>query len=427
MARSSESRPIGLLALLRRRREFRRLWTGEVVSYAGDWLTYVAVAVLALQTGEGLVALAMVLVVHSLPHALIAPVAGVLTDRLDRRKVLVGAAVVQGVLALGMAAAAWAGALVLLQGLLLARVAVAAFFVPAQTAAVARLVEREEIQTANALASATWSVMFAVGVGLGGVVAALLGPTLAILVDAVTFGIAAIILLPLPAMRPLPGASIPGAGEQGSLGAAWAIARRSPRLLEAVLAKTPLALAGGGAWVLLNQRADMFAIFGSAALTLGIVQAVRGIGTGVGPFVLARVQRRWSEGFAWGLSAIATFAGVALLPFATGVWTLGAVALLWGMGIGANWVATTSRMQREADDAVMGRLASIDFLTFTAGSTVSALAGALLGDALALPEAAAWLALALGLGSWLLLRWYTRRSAVRTGAPGALAPAPAAL
>ena len=51
----------------------------------------------------GAVALAMVLVVHSLPHAVLAPFAGVLVDRMDRRKVLAYSPMVQAVLARAMA------------------------------------------------------------------------------------------------------------------------------------------------------------------------------------------------------------------------------------------------------------------------------------------------------------------------------------
>ncbi len=51
--------------LLRRRPDFRRLWVGDIVSYLGDWLAYVAVSLFALEHGESLLAVALVFVIHS--------------------------------------------------------------------------------------------------------------------------------------------------------------------------------------------------------------------------------------------------------------------------------------------------------------------------------------------------------------------------
>ena len=54
-------------------RGFRRLWAGDAISLFGDWFTYVAVGALAVEAGEGLLAVAIVLLGHSLPRALLGP------------------------------------------------------------------------------------------------------------------------------------------------------------------------------------------------------------------------------------------------------------------------------------------------------------------------------------------------------------------
>lgn len=147
--------------------------------------------VTALKHGEGLLALAAVFVVHNLPHAGLAPFAVAVADRFDRRRVMIISNVLQAFLALAVAGAAAGGSLTAMQLLLLARVSVSVFFVPAQHASVPRLVARDELPLANTLSSSTWSVTFAVGVGA----------QWAIVIDAFTFAAAAALLIGLPALE----------------------------------------------------------------------------------------------------------------------------------------------------------------------------------------------------------------------------------
>lgn len=401
----------GLLALLARRPHYRRLWLGETVSLLGDWLSYVAVSVLALESGQGALGLALVFAAHALPSALTSPLAGVLADRVDRRRLLVGVQLGQAALMVGMVAAAAVDALVVVQLLLFARSAVAGFLYPAKSAALRRLVDDDELIDANSLDAATWSAAFAIGTALGGVIA-LAGPVVALSLDALTFVVAACIFARLPALpidrgqRRVDGVGVGvGVGVGGELVDAFRITWMRPALLEATFSKAPVALAGGAAWVLLNLTADRTRLLGSAALALGLLQAVRGVGTAIGPLLARRlVARGWSavallRASVWlTLVAIAAFA---LSRSATGLLT---AALVWGAGSGGYWVFSASEMQRLADDHTIGRISAIDQLFFTVGMSAAALAGGALVDALDDPTAAAWLGLGLGLSAYLSLR-----------------------
>src|SRR5262245_20282707 len=106
------------LNLVRDRPAFRRLWFGQIVSLLGDWLTYVAVSMLALEKGEGALAVAFVLVAHMLPNALLSPWAGSITDRFDRRTVMVASNWVQVGLTGFMVLGAATGAFLLVQAAL---------------------------------------------------------------------------------------------------------------------------------------------------------------------------------------------------------------------------------------------------------------------------------------------------------------------
>src|SRR5262245_59993165 len=190
-----------MLRLLRVHPGFRRLFLASTTSLIGDWLSFVAVSLLVQATGGGAVSLALVLAVHALPHALLAPVAGTLADRFDRSRLLLAGSLAQAALTLLMAAAAMRGQVALVQILVLCRSAASAFVVPAETAALRRVVPEADLFAANTALSSVWSVALVVGMALGGVIA-MLGRAPAMLLDAASFLAAAALLRGLPAMQP---------------------------------------------------------------------------------------------------------------------------------------------------------------------------------------------------------------------------------
>ncbi|UQA62532.1 MFS transporter [Polyangium aurulentum] len=401
-----------MLSLLRRRPAFRRLWLAATVSLIGDWLGFVAVSLLALDQGGGALALALVYAAHSVPHALLTPVGGVLVDRLDRRRLLIAVPLVQALLTVGMALAAVRGAIGLVQALVLVRTAGTAFMLPAEAAALRHTVEPEELMRANAIISGTWSVTFVAGMALGGALA-VLGPVPAIIVDAFSFLLAAALLWSLPPMRAVQeeGASRVGLGRllaaiPGDSWKALVHALEHGPIMRAVFSKTPVAVASGAGWVVLNMVANEAKPFGSAAISLGVLQAVRGAGTGLGPFGVSFLP---SEGRAAKVVPyviiLVAFTGISLFPLAQGAPALLLLlALLWGIGTGTNWVMSSAALQQKAPDSMIGRLASLDDL----GATSAIVTGALVGGALLEHGAASKLAVAagsslIGLFGWLVL------------------------
>ena len=405
-----------MLRLLRGRASFRRLWIAGAVSLVGDWLSFVATSLLALGSGGGARSLAMVLAVHALPHALFAPIAGAVADRFDRRRLLVLAPIAQAALTALMALAAARRDLVMVQALVLARGAVGAFVVPAETAAVRHTVEPDELIPANTLISSTWSVAFVVGMALGGPLAAL-GPATAMALDALTFLVAAALLRGLPAMRP------EGARERrtsltrvlievpADLAAAVRYAQSQPALLRWVLGKAPIAIAGGAGWLALNLVAGRVHPFGSAALSLGVLQAVRGAGTGIGPMIASAIPRRFEDLANHGAAAIAIVA-IALFPTATAPAILLLLALVWGAGSGANWVIASAGLQRLVPDRFVGRLASVDDLATTAAMISGALLAAEIVERSGSTVATGWVGAAIGAAMWLWLFRPEREPAV---------------
>ncbi len=413
------------VALLRRRPGYRALWTAEVISITGDWFSIVAVSVLSARgsSASGALALAMVLAAHLLPQALLSPVAGWLADRFDRRALLIGGNLLEGLLTLGMAAAAAGGHVFSVQALLFVRAAVAAVREPAAGAALPRLVGQKEIGAANALGASTWSLTFVVGMALGGL-ATELGPAVALLIDAGTFFVASGILVRLPRLRAEREGSVGRSFSEVVRGAgadlvAAARAAARPDARGGVYGKTPLALASGVAWMALNLSAHERPFLGGAAATLGVLQAVRGVGTGVGPLAARALVRRAGVRTVAHTSAAIALLGAGAMAFAEGTAASLAAVLAWGVGGGALWVITQTEILEGSEDAMRGRMLALDAIGFTVGMSGTAVAAALLLEA-GVPLAHTALAVgAVALALWLWLRSglpLAARSAAAVGA-----------
>jgi MFS family permease len=386
---------------------FRRLFIGDVISLFGGWLSYVAVALLALSEGDGLLALASIFIIHTLPHALLAPLAGGIADRFDRRIVVLVANILMGLVTILMAVFAISSNLLAVQIMLALRVTISVVVEPAQSAILARVVPKEELEAANTLHATAWGVMFALGTGVSGILTSLTGPEIALALDAVTFFVAALILRGLPSVRPERGAP-PLRQALAGLKAAAELTRNTPGLTAAVLAKVPTALAGGAAWVLLNDVSTRVAGLGAAGMALGILQASRAVGTGIGPLLLSRVQRRVGEEGAWWASAGLAFAGIAVFTAAedglglSAVWLL-VGALAWGVGVGAQWVQSATRRQARTPDSAQGRLAALDTLLYSIAASAGAFFGALGAESLGVSAVAGWFGLIAGVVLWLVI------------------------
>jgi MFS family permease len=406
-----------MLALLARRPLFRRLYLAGAISQIGDWLSLVAVSLVAVQGESGPWSLALVFAAHALPAAVGSTIAGPLADRFDRRNVLLVAHLGQGALTLLMALAASRGSVGLLSLLVLVRSAAASLVVPAETAALRRVVEHDELSRANALIAATWSVSFVLGMALGGGLA-MLGPVVAILLDAVSFAIASVLVRGLPAMPvdrsldPVTSGTAALLAAPADMVAALRHASSDAALLYAVLAKAPLALGAGAAWVALNLVSASAHPFGTAAFGLGVLQAIRGAGTGLGPALGQAMMARGARAGALGHGAAAASLGaMGALVHVDGAVALALTVLIWGMGSGTNWVLASTALQQRAPDAMIGRLASLDELIATALMVASALAaGALVTAGVSSSVVVTTLAAAGGV-AWVVL---SARSAPRS-------------
>ena len=180
-----------------------RLLLGEFVSSIGDWLYLVALLVVVFQRSESAALLGVVGAARVLPYIVLSVPAGIIVDRFDRRMVLIVTDIARGLTMLALAALVTLEAPLLLIVLLtLLAASFSTFFGPALGAFLPTLVRDEsELGPANSALASLDNLGFVVGPAIAGVLIAVGGLTAAFLINAVTFGIIALILWRLPRSR----------------------------------------------------------------------------------------------------------------------------------------------------------------------------------------------------------------------------------
>jgi MFS family permease len=378
--------------LLVRNRDFRRLFLASVVSLAGDWFSYVAVASLVTELTGRPGAPAFVYAATVLPVFLASPIAGALADRFDRKRILVIADVARVPIALTLCLAASWQSTPLAIGAVTALAIGASFSDPIASAATPNLVDPEDLAAAQSLMGAVWGSMLMVGAGIGGLVAELFGRQAAFIVDASSFLLSALLIggIRRPMQQPVP----PDDGSsRGSLRDALRYLRTTPIVLRLVFAKVGVSSANGIVGLLPAFAARRFT---GTSIATGLLFAARGLGAMLGPIlargVVGATPGRRAIIAVCGVSTLTYSAVYAVFPFAH----MFAVALVLVMcahlGGGAQWSLSTYGLQRETPDHFRGRVMSLDYGLATLWIGASSIAAGVLADAWGEVSATWWLA-----------------------------------
>lgn len=358
-------------SVLRRNGDFRKLYLASLISLGGDWFLLVALFDLALDLTGAAISAGILIVVQEIPFFLMSPIAGVLTDRLNRKIVMVTCDVARAVLVLGFLAVEGRDTMLIAYGLLAVISMFSAVFDPASSAALPNLVEPRDLGPANALSGSLWGTMLAVGAALGGLVAAVLGRDAAFVIDAASFAVSAVLIARI--RRPF---SVGGEDVETNVIRATRetirFARRDHRVLALVTVKAGFGLAAGAIALIAVFAHE---VFHAGAVGIGVLMAGRGIGALIGPFIgrwfAGPEDRRLFTAIAFALGVFGC--GYALLGLMPGLW-LGALAIgIAHLGGGAQWTLSSYGLQRIVPDRILGRIFSFDFALITISIALSAI------------------------------------------------------
>lgn len=372
---------IGYIDLIRQNPNFRYMWLGQIVSLLGDWFNLIASAALvASLTGSG-VAVGGLFVVRSLASFLVSPFAGVAVDRFNRKQLLIITDILRGLVMLCFLFVREADDVWLLFVLTAVQFAITGFFFPTRNAILPDITNDYELGTANALSSATWSVMLAFGTAIGGLVAGWLGVYVAFIIDAATFFVSAGILALIHYQWQKPQEQTRGLGQVlNQYMAGLSYLGHNADIMFIALHKSFVSLLMFNPTQVINVALaeETFVIGKDGGIGLGIMFAVVGIGTGIGPILIRRFTGDVDRALRIAISAcyiIAILGVVIKAPLNSfPLYLLG--SFIRGVGTGTVWVFATQLLMQKLPNDVRGRVFSTEFALFTlAGAIGSGVTG----------------------------------------------------
>lgn len=369
--------PPGYLELLRANADFRRIWLGSVASFLGDWFNTIALYTLVRELTGSELALGLVFLTKLLPFALASPLAGLLVDRFDRKRLMIGTDLARAGVVLGFLLVDTPGEVALLYALSGLQQVLGAVFIPARTATIPNITTPEELLTANALGAATWSMLLTLGAALGGALTAVVGTDGVFLLDSATYLVSAALIARV-AVPPTRGRSDVGPPRAlAELVDGWRHLVRRPEIGRIALAKTAWAVGGAGLVYMLALMGERIWP-ASPSLGIGLLYAARGLGTGIGPIAARALfpdERRWPAVIGLGV-AVTGLAYLATAGVPWSPWILLLVTLAHAPS-GANWVLSTVLLQQRTEDRYRGRVFATEWLLLTLVNSITIVAASL--------------------------------------------------
>ena len=353
-----------------------------MVSLAGDWFSFVAIADLVTElTGRPGTA-AFVYAATVLPVFLASPVAGAIADRFDRKRILVISDLVRVPIALALCLA---GTPLLAIGALVLLGVGASFHDPVASAATPNLVAEEDLASAQSLMGAVWGSMLLVGAGVGGLVAELAGRNTAFVVDALSFLVSAWLVAGIRA--PMQQARVE---TREPLRDALSHIRRDATLRSLIFAKGGVSWSNGIVGLL---PAFAHGRFAGTHVATGLLFAARGLGALLGP-ILARIGTGATPGaraivVACAVSTLAYGVVYAVFPVAPAFGVALVLVVLAHLGGGAQWSLSTYGLQVATPDHLRGRVMALDYGLATLAIGASSIIAGVLADAFG-ADSATW-------------------------------------
>ncbi len=377
--------------LIRINRNFRLLWLAQIVSEMGDWFYSVAIFSFLLDLTGSAQVVAFAFLMQVFPQVLMSPAAGVLNDRLSRKKLMISADLARAAIVICMMLVRTREHLWLLFVLLALETICWAVFEPGSRAVIPNVTAREDIPVANAISAATWSVNFALGAALGGLVDVTFGRNTVFVIDSLSFLASAALISRMRFSEPhaenRPRLRLRDLFDFSPISEGFAYVKKDARLIASISIKAGIGLMGAN-WVIipiLGRNTFPLQIAGltaeqSGTLGMSTLFAARGIGAVMGAFTAGlsggtgdnRLRRAVT------LSFIAAAIGYLLVGMAGSLFFAALALVLAHAGGSAGWTASTTLLQQQTEDKFRGRVFSTEFaLSMLVLSIVSFAAGEL--------------------------------------------------
>lgn len=380
--------------------DYWRLWISSAASNLADGVFWIAFPLLAVQLTDSPALIAGVTIAGRLPWLVFVLVAGALADRLDRRRTMVGVAVLRSIVALAL------GAGVVLDVLDLPMLYVAAFvlgvgetlFDTAAQSIMPSIVDRDRLSLANGRLYAVEMITNQfVGPPLGGILAGI-AIGLAFAGSALAFAFAAGALLLLKgSFKPTPSPGRTSMVSDIREGLRYLFAHRLLRTLALMVGV--MNLASSAAFAIFVLYAVAPGPMGLDGVGFGVLMTALAVGSLAGSLVVARVEARLGRARLLTVAVAVTALTIAVPGLTANAWIVGASFAATGVAMVMWNVVTVSLRQRIVPDRLLGRVNASYRLLAWGSQPIGALLGGLIGELLGLQA----VFLIAGVGTLVLL------------------------
>ncbi|HEY6402015.1 MAG TPA: MFS transporter [Blastocatellia bacterium] len=385
-------------------RNYRLFFIGQSISLIGTWMTQIATSWLIYRLTNSALLLGVVGFVGQIPSFLLAPVAGVLVDRWDRRRLLLATQVMAMAQSLAMAVLTLTGvvriwhviALSAFQGV------VNAFDMPARQAFVVEMVDKpDDLSNAIALNSSMVNAARLLGPSLAGVIIALVGEGWCFMLDGVSYMavIGSLLLMTIPGAVPR---RVEGENLFSQIREGWNYVVGFRPIRNMLLLLALVSLVGMPYTVLMPVFADK--ILGGGPYTLGWLMAASGVGALMGALFLAARRTVVGLGKFIPMTAGTFGAGLIAFSFSISLWLSLLLMVVTGLGFMAQMAISNTLLQTIVDEDKRGRVMSF----FTAASMGTTPFGSLLAGAMAARIGAPYTLLISGVCCVAGALWFAR-------------------
>jgi MFS family permease len=368
-----------------RHRNFRLFFGGQSISLIGTWMTRVATSWLVYRLTKSSLLLGTVSFAGQIPTFLLAPLAGVIVDRIDRRKVLVWTQALAMAQSLALAWLTLAHRINITEVLALSSMQgiINAFDMPGRQSFMVKMVEdRADLSNAIAINSSMVNVARLIGPSLAGILIAATNEGWCFLVDGISYiaVIASLLMMRVPSTVE----AHSGTSMLAQLHEGWNYVAGFAPIKTILLLFALLSLMGWPFMVLMPIFAAQ--VLHGGPHTLGFLMGAVGVGSLIS--ALSLVMRRSVRGLGKMIPIAATAFGVGLICFglSTNLWLSMGLLLLAGFGMMQGLTASNTIIQTLVDEKMRGRVMSYYTMAFVGMAPFGSLLAGVLAHAIGAPH-----------------------------------------
>jgi len=351
--------PPSMFAIFRKR-DFRFLWTGQLVSTIGSSLTDLAAGILIYQRTHSALAVGLMLMATAVPSLIVGLVAGVFVDRFDRKKIMIASDLIRAGLVVSIPFLIQIDILLLYVVVLFAS-AIKQFFDPAEQSVLPDVASEEELSAANAFLSISSFGSTAIGFAAAGFLASTGDINLAFYVDGVTFLLSAVCIFFVRIAPMVVDETTSVGAVVSNLRAGISMLLGTPILRSTLIVFAPVLFAFG----LWNVLLLPFAVgpLGGTEFEYGLQEGLTSLGFVAGSLLMAKYIDRLPEG-TWMVVSFAVMGVVGILyGLSSNIWVAIGLVTISGFAQPPSSISRSLVIQRNTPREFRGRVFSAFFVS----------------------------------------------------------------